>query len=106
MAALVILHDHNIAHGDLYGHNIRYTPSGDATLMDLGGAWRFAAADGAAVRTMELRAYIVLASELFARVARRERVREKEVAAFLAGEYHNASAVLRWLSAYGKKETH
>lgn len=99
VAALSVLHGKGIAHGDLYGHNVRYTPSGAATLMDLGSAWRFAPDYAGAVQMLEMRAFVVMASELFARVTRRERVTEADVKAFLAADHKNASELLRWLNA-------
>lgn len=68
--ALSILHSRRIAHGDLYGHNIRYNKyTGAAQLLDLGAAWRFDEVDRSAVEAVELRAYAQLVKEVMSRTA-------------------------------------
>jgi hypothetical protein len=63
------LHGRGILHGDLYGHNILHTSTGDALLGDFGAASRFGADDpqATALQRLEVRAFGLLLGELLAR---------------------------------------
>ena len=60
------LHAQGILHGDLYAHNILYTPAGEALLGDFGAACFFAPADSTAtdLQRLEVRAFGCLLEEL------------------------------------------
>ncbi|NML65712.1 serine/threonine-protein kinase [Hymenobacter sp. RP-2-7] len=60
------LHAQNILHGDLYAHNILYTPGGEALLSDFGAAAFFdpAAPESLALQQLETRALGCLLEEL------------------------------------------
>ncbi len=61
------LHQQGVMHGDLYGHNILTTPSGDALLSDYGAASFFDVTDpyqSARLQRLEVRAFGCLLEEL------------------------------------------
>lgn len=65
------LHRHGITHGDLYGHNILWSDTGDCLLGDFGAASFHAKVDNLETRALqriEVRAFGVLLGELLERI--------------------------------------
>ncbi len=60
------LHARGLTHGDLYAHNILYTPGREALLGDFGGASFCPADQGPALQRLEVRAFGYLLEELTA----------------------------------------
>ncbi|KAJ1630980.1 hypothetical protein T492DRAFT_592434 [Pavlovales sp. CCMP2436] len=68
---LLHLHGMQIAHGDVYAHNILVKPSGEAKLSDFGAAFGYSSARGALpaqLERLEMRAFGLLISELAERL--------------------------------------
>ena len=66
-AALWHLHSHGIAHGDVYAHNILYSPAdGTALLSDFGAAFFYnpETEDGVQTQAVEVRAFGCLMEDL------------------------------------------
>ncbi|UOQ77673.1 protein kinase [Hymenobacter sp. 5516J-16] len=81
------LHARGILHGDLYAHNILYTPAGDSLLSDFGAACFFDPAETStapALQRLETRAFGCLLEELLART---------EVPAAAAGTFQHLLAL-------------
>ncbi|EGD74934.1 serine/threonine protein kinase [Salpingoeca rosetta] len=69
--ALAHVHSHQVAHGDIYAHNILYNPNtGEVRLSDFGAAWSYAnlpPSDHPLIERQEMRAFGILIKELLAR---------------------------------------
>jgi hypothetical protein len=59
-SAMAHLHKSNIAHGDLYAHNVLTGPLGDSTLCDLGAAFIYPGQYAKCMERIELRAFGLL----------------------------------------------
>jgi len=65
--AMQFLHSNNIAHGDLYAHNIYYSEKGHAIVGDFGASFKYNP-DVASFEAVEIKAFGILMSELLSQV--------------------------------------
>jgi len=65
--AMRFLHSHNIAHGDLYAHNIYYSEEGHAIVGDFGASFVYDP-EVVSFEAVEVRAFGILMSELLSQV--------------------------------------